>query len=231
MIHYETFCRLRQLLDQQHCSVSQVAAELSLDVKTVRYWAQQQEYRPRQSSARPSKLDPYKGDIVRWIEQHPFTTPQILTRLREAGYDGGRSILWQFLHQVRPRRQAAFLTLAFAPGECAQIDWGCAGNLTLGATRRRLSFFVMALCYSRQLYLEFTLAETMEQFLACQQNAFQYFGGVPSALMIDNLRSAVLSHPRGQPALLHPRYLDFARHYGLTIRACNVRAPHEPNTL
>jgi hypothetical protein len=45
--------------------------------------------------------------------------------------------------------------------------------------------------------------------------------------MIDNLKTAVLSHPRGQPAVLHPRYLDFARHYGFEIRACNVRAAHE----
>jgi transposase len=35
-----------------------------------------------------------------------------------------------------------------------------------------LSLFVMVLCYSRMLYVEFTLSQTMEQFLACHQNAF-----------------------------------------------------------
>jgi len=227
MIDYETFCRLRRLLDQQQWTIPQVAQELKLDVKTVRFWASQPQYRPRQATPRPSKLDPFKADLARWLEQHPFTAAQLLVRLREQGYTGGYSILKGYLRRVRPVRRPAFLTLVFAPGECAQIDWGCAGNLTLGRTRRRLSFLVLVLCYSRRLYLEFTLAETLEQFLAAQQNAFQYFGAATAAVMIDNLKTAVLSHPAGQPAVLHPRYLDFARHYGLEIRACNVRAAHE----
>jgi transposase len=37
----------------------------------------------------------------------------------------------------------------------------------------------------------------------------------------------VLKHPRGERPLFHPRYLDFAAHYGFEPRACNVRQPHE----
>jgi transposase len=62
--------------------------------------------------------------------------------------------------------RAAFLTLAFAPGECAQADWGCAGSTAIDSTRRRLSFFVMVLCYSRLCCVEFTLGEATEHFLA-----------------------------------------------------------------
>ena len=47
-------------------------------------------------------------------------------------------------------RQPAFLTLAFAPGEGAQVDWG-GGSIQLGATHRRLSFFVMVLAFSRMI--------------------------------------------------------------------------------
>ena len=94
-------------------------------------------------------------------------------------------------------------------------------------TRRRLNFFVMVLGYSRKLYVEFTLSETLEQFLACHQNAFAYFGGVPKKVMLDNLKTAVLSHPAGQPVIFHLRYLDFAWFYGFEPRACNIRAAHE----
>lgn len=41
---------------------------------------------------------------------------------------------------------------AVCPGECAQVDWGSAGLMPVGSTRRRVSFFVMVLCYSRRLY-------------------------------------------------------------------------------
>ena len=85
----------------------------------------------------------------------------------------------------------------------------------------------MVLCYSRRLYAEFTLAQTQEHFLACHQHAFEYFQGVPAEVMVDNCKTAVLSHPLGQPAVLHPRYLDFARHHGFAIKACGARQPHQ----
>ena len=121
------------------------------------------------SSPRPSKLDPFKPQIIRWLETHPYTATQIFLRLRESGYNGGITIVKDYVHHVRPPRAQAFLTLAFAPGECAQVDWGQFGSIAVGNTQRRLSFFVMVLCYSRMLYVEFTLSETMEHFLACHQ--------------------------------------------------------------
>ena len=227
MIRYEEFCRIRQGYDQEHLSVAQLAGELGLNVKTVAHWVAQREYRPRQRVPRPSKLDAFKGAILRLLAQHAYSARQVLQRLREENYTGGYSILKEYIRQVRPPTQPAFLTLHFDPGECAQLDWGCAGALLVGSTRRRLSFLVMVLCYSRQLYVEFTLAETLEHFLAAQQNAFISFGGVPRKVMVDNLKSAVLSHPAGQPAVFNPRYLDFAAFHGFTIKACNVRAAHE----
>ena len=111
---------------------------------------------------------------------------------------------------VRPVRHPAFLSLAFAPGEAAQVDWGSAGSIAIGGTRRRLSFFVMVLCHSRMAYVEFTCGECLEHFLACHQNAFEFFGGTPATVLIDNLKTGVLLHPFGEKATFHPRYLDFA---------------------
>ena len=226
MIDYETYCKIR-LLTQQGVSAPQIAADCRLDERTVRHWQAQETYRPRQTPRRPSKLDPYLGLLSRWLAEHPYSAVRLFHKLREEGYRGGYSILKERVARLRPPRTEPRLTLAFEPGECAQVDWGCAGHLAVGAVRRRLSFFVMVLCYSRKLYVEFTLAERQEQFLACHQNAFQYFQGVPRRVMVDNLKSAVLSHPRGQPAVYHPRYLDFAAHYGFQVRACNVRSAHE----
>ena len=89
------------------------------------------------------------------------------------------------------------------------MDWGSFGWITVGGTRRRLSFFVMVLCYSRLMYLEFTLSQAMEQFLSCHQHAFEFWGGVPARVMIDNLKTGVLEHPLGGKALFHPSNLDF----------------------
>jgi transposase len=96
----------------------------------------------------------------------------------------------------------------------------------VGNTQRRLSFFVMVLAWSRKMYVEFTLSQTMEQFLAAHINAFAALG-VSRKVMVDNLRSAVLRHVRGEPVQFNPRYLDFARHYGFEIVACAPRKGNE----
>jgi len=227
MIDYATFQQIRLYRDQEHLSAAQIAQALHLDERTVAKWIDRATYAPRARHPRSSKLDPYKPTIVRLLATHPFTAQQILQRLRPAGYTGGYSILKDYVRQVRPPRHPAFLTLHFAPGQCAQVDWGSAGFLLVGATRRRLSFFVMVLCYSRMMYVEFTLAQTQEHFLACHQHAFEYFHSLPAQIMVDNCRTAVQSHPVGQPPIFNPRYLDFAHHYGFTIQACGPRRANE----
>ena len=227
MIRYETFCKIRQMFDQKHLSVAQIAAELELDLKTVEKWVTRPTYQQRRPVKRPSKLDPFKGQIVAMLERHPYSAQQILQELKTRGYSGAYSILKDFVRLVRPVRKPAYLTLEFAAGECAQTDWGSFGWIPVGSTRRRLSFFVMVLCYSRLLYVEFTLGQGMEQFLSCHQNALAFFGGVPEKIMIDNLKTGVLSHPLGEKATFHPRYLDFAGHCGFQPVACAVRKANE----
>jgi transposase len=224
MIDYATWCAIRDGI-AQHLTPTQLADSLGLDVKTVRHWVDRP-YARCVRVPRSSKLDSFKGRIVGWLDAHALTAQQVFQRLCDAGYDGGISIVKDYVRTIRPRPRAAFLTLAFAPGEMAQVDWGEFGTIAIGNTRRRLSFFVMVLAYSRQLYVEFTLAQTMEHFLAAHVNAF-YALGVPQKVMVDNLRAAVLRHVRGEPVQFNPRYLDFARHYGFQIVACNVAKGNE----
>ncbi|MGQ0592843.1 MAG: hypothetical protein ACT4QB_09390 [Gammaproteobacteria bacterium] len=178
MIDYETFCKIKRYRVEEHLTLAQTARALGLHPLTVAKWAGREQYRARRSASRASKLDPFKPDIVRWLETHPLSAAQIFQRLREVGYPGGYTIVKDYVRRVRPRRAPAFLTLAFAPGEAAQVDWGEYGSIALGTTRRRLSFFVMVLCYSRLMYLEFTVSQTMEHFLACQKPCLRgVFGG------------------------------------------------------
>ena len=97
------------------------------------------------------------------------------------------------------------------------MDWGHCGTVAVGNTRRALSVFVMVLSHSRQMYIEFTLSQKQEHFLACHAHAFEYFGGVPESVMIDNLKTGVLEHKRGETPRWNPRYEDFARDYGFAI--------------
>jgi transposase len=227
VVDYETFCKIRDLLDRQHLSQAQTARELGLHPRTIWKWSRVEQFRARAVRPRASRLDPFKGRIVRWLDTHPYSAQQILQRLREEGFTGGATIVKDYVHQIRPKAQAAFLKLVFAPGECAQVDWGVYGTIGVGSTRRALSFFVMVLCYSRRMYLEFTVSQSTELFLGCHEHAFQAMGGVPARVMVDNLKSAVLQRWVGQAPVFNPRYLDFARHWGFEIAPCNVRKANE----
>jgi transposase len=229
MIDYQTYCQIRHLFTEKKLGLRQVARELKLGLNTVCKWARRESFKRAPIPKRASKLDPFKGEIIRLLAQHAYSAQQIFQRLKEQGYQGRYTILKAFVRQVRPKPRPAFLTLHFEPGECAQVDWGCAGSVPVGSTRRRLSFFLMVLAFSRKLYLEFTLAETLEHFLCCHQHAFEYFGGVVRQVWVDNCKVAVLSRAAGS-LVLNPRYLDFANHHGFQIRACGVGQPQEKGT-
>jgi len=226
MIDYATYCRIRSLRQEQKLKVSQIAHQLELDKKTVRYWLKH-DYHPGQRPGRASKLDPHKPAIKSWLETYDLSAQQVLQRLHAQGVQVGYTSVREYVRLVRPKPVKAFLSLHFSPGECLQVDWGSCGTIAIGSTRRRLSFFVAVLCYSRLLYIEFTLGQSQEQFLSCHENAFRFFKGVTARVMVDNCKTAVLSHPVGEPAVFNPRYLDFAQHYGFEIRACGVRQAHE----
>jgi len=227
MIDYELFCKIRHLKEQEGLNAHQIAGELVMDPRTVAKWLTRERFCPRKASPRSSKIDPFKNEIARMLQTHAFTAAQVLQRIRGQGFAGGYSIVKDYVRSIRPPKSPAYLTLAFAPGECAQVDWGSYGSVTVGNTRRRLSFFVMVLCYSRMLYCEFTVSQSMEHFLACHKNAFDFFGCAPKKIMVDNLKSAVLRRIVGRAPVFNPRYLDFANHYGFTIAACNVGRGNE----
>jgi transposase len=226
MIDYETYSKIKNW-HGEGANYSQIAERLSLDPRTVASWANEKKWRPRKSPKRASKLDPFKNDIVRMLEKFPYSAEQIFQSVRRDGFDGGYSIVKEYVRKIRPPRKKAYLKLNFAPGECAQVDWGSFGSVTAGTAVRRLSFFAMVLCHSRMMYVEFTVSQTMEHFLSCHQNAFLFFGGVPAKIMVDNLKSAVLKRAVGQAPVFNPRYVDFAGHFGFSPVACNVGEGNE----
>ena len=83
--------------------MAQTARALGLHPRTVAKWGGVEQFRPRASRPRASRLDPFKGQIVRWLDAHPYSAQQIFQRLREAGFTGGITIVKDYVHRIRPR--------------------------------------------------------------------------------------------------------------------------------
>ena len=122
MIDYESFLKIKYLHQHHGLKCSQIARHTGLDERTVEKWLHEKHYHPRKASPKTSKLDAFKDDIVRMLQNYPYSAVQILHKIRDAGFDGGYSIVKDYVRKVRPKKNTAFLKLSFAPGECAQVD-------------------------------------------------------------------------------------------------------------
>jgi len=146
--------------------------------------------------------------------------------IRPRGYPGSITQLRRVVAELRPPHGEAFLRLRTFPGEQAQADWAHFGEVAIGRARRRLSGFVLTLSYSRALWLEFFLDQSLENFLLGHVHAFQDWGGAPRSVETDNLRSVVLER-RGDAIHFHPRFLELSAHYHFATRPCRPARGNE----
>jgi len=178
---------------------------------------------------RGSKLDPFKPAITELLQQDPsVNAPVLAQRLRPQGYDGGITILKDYLRNLRRTAVArrAYVRMEPAAGARFEIDWGHFGCLLYNGAARKLYAFCLVECHSRKMFLEFTHSQSFETFVRCHLHAFQVFGGCARELWYDNLATAVAEHD-GNLVRFNPRFLAFAREYGFFPRACHVAAAWE----
>ena len=82
----------------------------------------------------------------------------------------------------------------------------------------------MTLAWSRHQYVEFVFSQRVETWLELHRRAFEFFGGVPYRLVIDNLKAAVVRASRDAPEV-QQAYRECAEHYGFLIAPCRPATP------
>jgi len=206
-----------------------IGRRLKMARKTVRKLLDGDRASKRDKPALPRArlLLPFEGAIRQMLGETPeMRAPAMLERLRTLGYRGGITILRDRLLALRPHAEREpFLTLEFPVGAAAQVDWADFGFALPGCSRR-VSAFVMVLCYSRYLYLEFTLSQAMGSFLRCMERALHFFGGATKADIFDNMKTVVKSHTP-TVTVFNTRFLEYARARQFGAVACNVARGNE----
>jgi len=211
-----------------HLSQRAISARLGIHRQTVVALIQRKQVllNRQDGTRRTSLLAPYYDCIDDLLRAEPSRSAvNILQKLRDKGYLGGLTILKDYLRIQRPASEPkAYLSLEFVPGQAAQVDWGDFGDYF--GFGRKLWCFVMVLCWSRLLYLEFTHSACLESFLRCHENAYRFYGGVPKELWYDNLATAVAERKR-KIIRFNPRFLAYAGHSCFKPVACNPGAGNE----
>lgn len=107
----------------------------------------------------------------------------------------------------------------------AQVDFGRLGFVSDVDTRRRLLWALsVVLPCSRHQFLFVTFSQRLEDLIDGLEDAWEFFGGVPALLIVDNLKAAVVKADRFEP-LFNRAFEAYARYRGFTIDATRVRDP------
>lgn len=84
--------------------------------------------------------------------------------------------------------------------------------------------FVAVLGGSQLTYVEASMSQKTEDFIASCENALRYFGGSPLVIVTDNLKAAVIKSSRYEP-VINDAFRDFASHYTMAVLPA---APYKP---
>ena len=180
---------------------------------------------PPQPPRTPSTVEPYRRQVDQLFAEG-VEMMTIFDRISERGYTGSYSSIRRFVRTLKPATSTAVVRVHTPPGEEAQVDFGYAGTLLdpIGAQPRRAWIFVMTLGYSRHQYAELVFDQKISTWLACHRHAFEWFGGTPRRIVIDNLKAAVLEANLHDP-VLGEAYRRQAQHYGFLISPNRPRTP------
>lgn len=219
MIRKEDFAVIQAL---HQCGVYQkdIAEALQVHPKTVSRALQRQGAPEREREKRGSKLDAYKGRVDQLLSEGVWNAVVILREIQADGYEGGYSILLEYIQPKRSLRPGqATVRFETEPGKQLQSDWGEV-RVEVAGQLRKVRFIVNELGYSRRFHFWCTDSEDAEHTYEGIIRSFEYLGGVTEEVLVDNQKSAVLEASNNGHPQFNERFVDLALCYGFTPRAC-----------
>jgi transposase len=157
-------------------------------------------FRKSRTMGRPSRVSEYEEQICQWLEEPrhkedgPIKSQEILARLRQRGYSGGKSAVYELVRRLRPKTKARpIVRFEGLPGEFSQHDFGQRWVTFSDGSRKLIRFFASRLKYSRYVDIQIVENEQQETVVRSLLRAFEHFGGVPMIGVFDNMSTAVKS--------------------------------------
>ena len=119
------------------------------------------------------------------------------------------------------------VTRRYIPGDLGEFDW--AGQTMsvvdeLTGETHVANLFVACLPYSQYTFVGAYPSMATEMWCQASVDAFEYFGGAPRLLTIDNLKTGVIKHT-SEEIVLNRTFREFAEHYNVAVIP---HAPHRP---
>lgn len=205
-----------------------LAGAAGLDWQTVQDWSELQlanALLPRSACAQPF-VEPHWARIHRELDRKGMTL-MLLWQEYVAAHPEGRT--WRYTqfcehYKAFAGRLKRSMRQHRRAGEKLFVDF--AGPTVPLSDGSRVFVFVAAMAASSLIFACATLAQRMEDWIACMVRALHFYGGVPQLMVPDNPRAVIANPDRYEPRA-NDTVQDFARYYGTSVLPARPRTPRD----
>ena len=176
-------------------------------------------------------MEAFHREIVDGLAQ--TTAATVWQRLRdERGLQVSLTSFYRYVHEHvsldQARKGITVRKDEPPPGDVAEVDFGTLGLWwdPVAGRRRKLHAFIMVLGHSRHMFVWVTSVMDQKAWVQAHVEAFSFFGGAPSRVVLDNLKAGVLKADVYDPKF-NRTYEELARHYGFIIDPARARKPKD----
>jgi transposase len=211
MYRVDMYYTIKTLLKRGH-SQRQISKELGIHRSTVLKIKTSLEEGLKEPLAiqKGKKLSPYHSGIE---ERSSYQSARLIYEwLRyDKAVEVSYATVARYVQQFKI--QEVYVPLHSDPGEEGQVDFGYFGRYDLEGRLIKVWVFCMVLSHSRYAYYCLVRDQSVRTFIQCHILAFEFFGGVPQTVKIDNLKAGVITPDFYEPVIQH-QYGEFLAHYG-----------------
>ena len=221
-----------EILTDAGQSIRGTAQQLGVAESTLRYRLHRRRQQAIDGRSQQTEKCALFDDLIQaWIatqaegEGRPDSVQSLYEQLTsQHGFTGSYKAVWRYVRRrrkppkIRPKRR-----VETRPGTQAQLDWATTQLYVeeLGGWTC-LSAFLMSLSYSRMWSVQWSVDQTQLAWMSCHTQAFQWLGGIPWSVRIDNLKTAV-AQGGGPWAVLNASYTSYADQVGFVVDCCRIR--------
>jgi len=178
-----------------------------------------------------ARLGPQRERIEVWLRPEDGGRGLQLAKVHALLVREGVRVPYSSLHRFatnhcgfQDRRRLTVRVAEVAPGELAEVDFGRFGLVwdPEAGRRRGLHALLVTLVHSRHQYVHVTHSQTLPDLIEGLEDAWAFFGGVPTRVVLDNPKAAVIQSDRYDPTFQRT-FAEYARHRGFVIDAAVPR--------
>jgi transposase len=219
MLKKEDFAVIKVLIEQGLYQ-KDIAEKLRVHPKTISRALKRGRAPGKARNTTTSKLEPYRQTIDRLLSEGVWNAVVVMREIQAEGYQGEISLVRKYIQPKRLMRPSrATVRYETKPGQQMQSDWG-EKAVQIAGKEIKVRFIVNELGYSRRFHFWCTDSLDAEHTIEGMIRSFEYFGGVPEEVLVDNQRCIVQAASNRGQAQFNKRFVDFADHYGFMAKAC-----------